>query len=241
WAQREQPVATQESKSDAVDDNPVADSEPLSEDEIRLVASSSKHTLDDPIPTVYTQTQSRRESSGNLPGGLDSLTLEDDIVLEDPPDNEEDPVDHRNPTSLGDPEGNEALVLPPPDAEESLDDKDSNETTNFPNRRKISREDAKKMVNLLDGIIKSSLHGHGRTHVSSLGEVVRTRVEFMAGTLNLIVETGMGLIGASETAAIVFCQGKWAARVVRLWIRAFQEDNTLPTNVYGTWNGSVME
>ncbi|CAE6448640.1 unnamed protein product, partial [Rhizoctonia solani] len=185
---------------------------------------------------MYTQTQSCRESSGNLPGGLDSLTLKDDIVLEDPPDNEEDPVDHRNPMSLGDPEGNEALVLPPSDAKESLDDEDSNKTTNFPNQRKILRGDAKKMVNLLDGIIKLSLHGHRRTCVSSLGKVVRTRVEFMARTLKLIVETGMGLIGASETAAIVFCQGKWAVRVVCSWIQAFQEDNTLPTNVYGTWN-----
>ncbi|EUC58188.1 tyrosine kinase catalytic domain protein, partial [Rhizoctonia solani AG-3 Rhs1AP] len=63
----------------------------------------------------------------------------------------------------------------------------------------------------------------------------------MAGTLNLIVESNLKLINASLTAAVVFGRGQWAARQVRKWIRIFQKENRLPTNVYGTWNASVME
>ncbi|CAE6454531.1 unnamed protein product [Rhizoctonia solani] len=65
--------------------------------------------------------------------------------------------------------------------------------------------------------------------------------KLMAGTLNLMIETNKQLMDASMMAAAAFCWGTWAARQVCKWIRTFQHDNKLPTNLYGTWNGSIME
>jgi hypothetical protein len=112
------------------------------------------------------------------------------------------------------------------------------ETSNW---KPIPRAEAVAMVKELQRMMDSSIHGHGRTRVSSFGDVVLTRLQFMAGTLNLMVEMNKNLVEASQTAAAVFLRGPWAARQVCKWIRAFQVDQKLPTNLYSNWNGSVME
>lgn len=42
-------------------------------------------------------------------------------------------------------------------------------------------------------------------------------------------------------AAAAVGRGEWAARQTCEWIRKFQESDELPTNVYGTWNASIIE
>ncbi|KEP45155.1 DDE family endonuclease [Rhizoctonia solani 123E] len=201
------------------------------------VASSSRVTLE-MMPTAYTP-----ESPNILAETLDNLTIgspqEGNIVFEDPPEDEDDPVDDRNRSSLADPEENESLILPPPDAKEPQDNED--EGSGSINRRQIPQAKAKELLTELSKIIKESFHGYGRHRICTLGDVVLTRLQLMAGTLNFMVESGLKLIDASETAAVAFLRGKWAARQVRKWIRAYQSNGELPTNVYGTWNESVIE
>ena len=48
--------------------------------------------------------------------------LDDDIIMEDPPNDVVDPVDDRNLPSLGEPEGDEACYLPPPEDPQTDDD-----------------------------------------------------------------------------------------------------------------------
>ncbi|CAE6511016.1 unnamed protein product [Rhizoctonia solani] len=199
------------------------------------VALSSGFTLDDEITTIYTNTQLPHtpESPNELAGNVDNLTLEapleDDIALEDPLDHVKDPVDYRNPSGLAEPEKDEASALPPPPTEEPQDEEDPSESSKSINRKQISCDEAKKMVTALNEIIDSSLQGIGKTRVSTLGDVVLTRLRFMAGTLNLIVEMGLKLTEASVTAAVVFGRGKRGAQQVRKWIRAYQKENKLPT------------
>ncbi|CCO37871.1 hypothetical protein BN14_12031 [Rhizoctonia solani AG-1 IB] len=231
--------APQELESDTGSNNPGAGSQPLSASESQPIASSSKLTLDDDIHVQLDYTHERSNSPAE---GLASLTrkvtLEDDIELEDPPEIIEDPSDQRNPSSLAEEEEEEEEEdLPAPGGEEPQTDEDSKKN----NRTRISKESARTMVCELNQIIQSSFHGHGRRRICTLGDVVLTRLRLMAGTLNLMVETTMNMMDASVTAAVVFRRGKWAARQVRAWIRTFQKDNKLPTNVYGTWNGSVIE
>ncbi|CAE6386941.1 unnamed protein product [Rhizoctonia solani] len=244
-SQQVQPAAIPELDSNAESNDPAQISEPLPTPDSYAIASSSKVTLEIHTAYIHTQSYHAPRSPDNLVGSLDNLTLEDpqedDIVLEDPPDDEEDPADNRNPLSLADAEGDEARGLPPKTSEESEDEEESNKETELPNQKQISQAEAKEMVTALHEIIQSSLHGHGRNRVSSLGDHVLTRLRFMAGTLNFIVERDLKLMDASLTAAVAYGRGKWAARQVRKWIRVFQKENMLPTSVYGTWNGSVME
>ncbi|KAB5587470.1 hypothetical protein CTheo_9092 [Ceratobasidium theobromae] len=170
-------------------------------------------------------------------GGLTlNVTADKDIVLEDPPEDTDDPVGSRNPESLADQGDGDTS---PSEAGES--EENSDENYKYINKQPIPRDEAKELVTALNKIIQTSFHGHGRTRTCSLGDVMLIRLRFMAGTLNLIVERGWGLIEASQVAAVVFGQGEWAARQARTWIRVFQETNVLPTNVYGTWNESVIE
>ncbi|EUC58846.1 hypothetical protein RSOL_281530, partial [Rhizoctonia solani AG-3 Rhs1AP] len=210
------------------------------------VDSASNDTLHSEKPAAYMHTSlsDTPESPEKLAGNLSNLTLEaqlgDDIVLEDPPNNDdEDPLDAQNPLSLAEPEGVEAPALHLSNTEKPQDDQD--EPSDLMNWRPITQDNAKEMSDKLNEFIKSSFHGHGWTRVSSLGEVVLTRVRFMVGTLNLISGMDMALTNASLTAAVVFGWGEWAARQVRKWIRGYQKYGNLPTNVYGTWNESVME
>ncbi|CUA68743.1 hypothetical protein RSOLAG22IIIB_13833 [Rhizoctonia solani] len=231
-------VATQEPNTNTESNDPVTSPKPRLASDSDPVASTSAITLE--LHDAYSRRQSPDipESPKDLLEGLDNLTLEplpcNKIVLEDPPEDTEDPIYQQNPLSLADPEGDEALALPPTDSKEPS-------ISEFSNRKPISQDKAKRMADSLNQIIQSSFHGHGRRRICTLGDVVLTRLQLMAGTLNLMVEMGLKFIGASLTAAVVFGRGKWAARQVRIWIRAFQMEGRLPTNVYGTWNGSVME
>ncbi|KAF8675171.1 hypothetical protein RHS04_06754 [Rhizoctonia solani] len=148
--------------------------------------------------------------------------LDDNVVLKDPPKDEEDPTDNWNLPSLADPENNQNPNLPPP--KEPKSDEDSSRKGEPTNQGQISPKKAKEMVKELQEFIDLSFHGHGKTCACSLGNVVLTQLQFMAGTLNLMVETEMKLIEASKTAAF-----------------AFKGEGKLPTNVYGTWNRTVME
>ncbi|QRW10291.1 DDE superfamily endonuclease [Ceratobasidium sp. AG-Ba] len=212
----------------------------------RPINSGSNDTLHREEPAAYAHIPSSDtpESPDKLAENMNNLALEaqpgDDIVLEDPPnDDDEDSVDARNPSSLAEPEGDEAPELHLSNTEVLEDDID--EPSDPTKWRPIPRDEAKAMSDKLNAFIKSSFHGHGRARVSSLGEVVLTWVRFMVGTLNLIAGMDMTLTNASLTAAVVFGRGEWAARQVRKWIREYQKEGGLPTNVYGTWNESVME
>ncbi|KAJ1307081.1 hypothetical protein OPQ81_001200 [Rhizoctonia solani] len=71
------------------------------------------------------QPYSTPESPDNIVGSLDNPTLEvlnDSVVLEDPPEDVEDPIYLRNLLSLAESEGDEVSALPPVDAEEPHDD-----------------------------------------------------------------------------------------------------------------------
>ncbi|QRV83075.1 DDE superfamily endonuclease [Ceratobasidium sp. AG-Ba] len=203
-------------------------------------ASSSKVTLDDQPPIEHTQTQLNHTIENLKDLALDP-SLEHDIVLEDPPDDEEDPPDDRNPRSLADPEGDEASALPPIDSQESQDDSSPADATEKTNRKPIPHDEAKVMVSELNKIIESSFHGHGARRISTLGDVVLRRLRLMTGTLNLIIVKEMKLIEASQLAAVVCGRGDWAARQVRVWIRAYQKELKLPTYVNSTWGESVIE
>ncbi|CUA68279.1 hypothetical protein RSOLAG22IIIB_13675 [Rhizoctonia solani] len=209
------------------------------------IALSSKTTLDDEIHTthVHTQFHETAEGTNELTGSLNALELEaslldDDIVLELPPEDVVDPVDDRNPPSLGEPEGDEARYLPP--LGDPQTDDDSGEKVQ-PNRKPTLLEEAKMLVDKLHEIIESSFHGRGKKRKSTFGDVGLSRLRYMAGTLNLMVQSGVKLTKASESASYAFFKGKWTARRVRVWIRAFQKDGTLPPNLYGNWSDSVLE
>ncbi|CAE6422833.1 unnamed protein product [Rhizoctonia solani] len=173
------------------------------------IALSSKTTLDDRIHTthIHTQFHNTAESTDELTGSLNALGLEaplldNDIVLEVPPNDVVDPIDDRNLPSLGEPEGDEARYLPPPKDPQTDDDSDENSQ---PNRKPIPHEEAKMLVDKLNNIIESSFHGRGKKRTSTFGDVGLSRLRYMAGTLNLMVETGLKLTKASESAAFVFC------------------------------------
>ncbi|CCO31561.1 hypothetical protein RSOLAG1IB_10954 [Rhizoctonia solani AG-1 IB] len=192
---------------------------------------------------MHTRFHKTAEITDELTGSLNALGLEaplldDDVILEDPPNEVVDPTDDRNIPSLGEPEGDEVHYIPPPEDPQTDDDSGENSQ---PNRKPIPHEEAKMMVDKLNKIIESSFRGRGKKRTSTLGDVGLSRLRYMAGTLNLMVKTGLKLTKASESAAYVFCRVKWTARRVRVWIRDFQRDGTLPTNLYGTWNDSVLE
>ncbi|KEP45062.1 DDE family endonuclease [Rhizoctonia solani 123E] len=178
---------------------------------------SQSQALDDPDGLVK-----------NLDGLALGVASDEKIVLEDPPEDTDDPEWSRSPQSLADPEGDEGL--PPP---ESL--------AEGPDENVDENNKVKEMAASLNELYQTSLHGYGRHCICTLGEVVANRVRFMLGTLNLMIQKGWGLLDASSTAAIVFGRGEWAARQVRTWIRAYQGENKLPTSVYSSWNASVIE
>ncbi|CAE6336052.1 unnamed protein product, partial [Rhizoctonia solani] len=100
-----------------------------------LIASSSAMTLEqyDELYHKYIQIEPPgvSPSPNNIVGSLCSLTLEvqseDEIVLEDPPNNTENhnPADNWNFQSLAEPKEDKALDLPPPTtAKDPNDDKD---------------------------------------------------------------------------------------------------------------------
>ncbi|KAF8750272.1 hypothetical protein RHS01_09357 [Rhizoctonia solani] len=174
------------------------------------VALSSQFTPHDKIPPNYTHSQLHcaSKSPDKLAGNLDALTLEvpqldDNVVLEDPPNNEEDPTDNWNLPSLADPENNQNPNLPPP--KEPKVDEDSSRKGEPTNQGQISLKKAKGMVEELQEFIELSFYGYGKMHVCSLGNVVLTQLWFMAGTPNLMVEMEMKLIVVSTMAAFVFC------------------------------------
>jgi hypothetical protein len=107
--------------------------------------------------------------------------------------------------------------------------------------RLVPKDEAKAMSNCLNNFTNSLFHGHGQMHVCILDKVVLTWVQLMVGSLNLIVGMNMTLLNASLTEAVVFGWGEWVAQQVCKWIREYQRDGNIPTNVYGTWNESVME
>ncbi|QRW01226.1 DDE family endonuclease [Ceratobasidium sp. AG-Ba] len=190
------------------------------------INSGSNDTLHREEPATYAHIPSSDtpESPNKLAENMNNLALEaqpgDDIVLEDPPNNDdEDSVDAQNPSSLTEPEGDEAPELHLSNTEVLEDDID--EPSDPTKWRPIPQDEAKAMSDKLNAFIKSSFHGHRRARVSSLGEVVLTRVRFMVGTLNLIAGMDMTLTNASLTAAVVFGGGNG------------QRDNT--------WNELVME
>ncbi|QRV82910.1 DDE family endonuclease [Ceratobasidium sp. AG-Ba] len=175
---------------------------------------------------------------------MNNLALEaqpgDDIVLEDPPNNDnKDSVDTWNPSSLAEPEGDKAPELHLSNTKVLEDNID--EPSDPTKWRPILCNEAKAMSDKLNAFIKSSFYRHGQARVSSLGEVVLTRVRFMVGTLNLIAGMDVTLTNASLMAAVVFGWGEWAVQQVCKWIWEYQKEGRLPTNVYGTWNESVME
>ncbi|QRW09670.1 DDE family endonuclease [Ceratobasidium sp. AG-Ba] len=210
------------------------------------IDSGNKDTLHDEERAAYAHIplSNTPESLNKLAENMNDLVLEaqpqDDIVLEDPPNNDdEDPLDAWNPLSLAEPKGDEALEIHHSNTEVLEDDID--EPSNPTKWRPIPWDEAKAMSDKLNAFIQSSFHGHRQAHISSLGEVVLTRVWFMVGTLNLIAGTDMTLTNTSLTAAVVCGRGEWAVRQVCKWIREYQKEGGLPTNVYGTWNESVME
>ncbi|CAE6483468.1 unnamed protein product [Rhizoctonia solani] len=110
-------------------DSPTETSEPGPSYRSHLVASSSKFTLDTYDAYTYAKSHSAPQPPDNLVRNLENLALnvplEDEVVLEDPPDDEEDPADNRNPLSLADYDDNEALDLPPLPVEDSVLGKDT--------------------------------------------------------------------------------------------------------------------
>lgn len=109
------------------------------------------------------------------------------------------------------------------------------------NNQPIPKDEADKMIRALDTIIADSFSGHGKSRHSSLGEVTLSRVRLMTSSLRLRCALDCGLKKASELAAVSVGRGVWAARQTRRWIRHFQTTNELPKNIYGIWNGSVIE
>ncbi|KAJ1301657.1 hypothetical protein OPQ81_008897 [Rhizoctonia solani] len=72
------------------------------------------------------QPYSTPKSPNNIVGSLDNPTLrvlDNSVVLEDPPEDIEDLIYLRNPSSLAEPKGDEVSALPPVDAKEPHDDK----------------------------------------------------------------------------------------------------------------------
>jgi hypothetical protein len=67
------------------------------------------------------------------------------------------------------------------------------------------------LVDKLNKIIELSFCGRGKKRTSTLGDVGLSQLHYMAGTLNLMVETGLKLTKGSKLAAYVFCQAKWTA------------------------------
>ncbi|KAG8726390.1 hypothetical protein FRC11_000237, partial [Ceratobasidium sp. 423] len=161
------------------------------------VDSASNDTLHHEEPTTYMHTSSSNtpESPKKLTGNLSNLTLEaqlgDNIVLEDPPnDNDEDPLnaqnplsltepeedevpalhlsnteepaDAQNPSSLTEPEEDEAPALHLSDTEEPKDNKDK--PSDPMKWRPIPWDEAKEMSYKLNKFITSSFHGHGQMH-----------------------------------------------------------------------------
>ncbi|KAB5587763.1 hypothetical protein CTheo_8794 [Ceratobasidium theobromae] len=164
-------------------------------------------------------------------------TQGEDIILEDLPEDFEDFPGSQNLLSLADPI-QDGENLPPCEPTEEADEDENKKRVNT---QPIPIEEAKKMIVELDRVILTSFHGHGKTQVCSLGHVMLTQLQFMVRTLRLLVWKNLGLTDASLTAAVVFGWGEWAAQQVHTWIQAFQESNTIPSNVYGQWNGSVIE
>ncbi|CAE6338182.1 unnamed protein product [Rhizoctonia solani] len=127
------------------------------------IALSSKVMLDNKIPTSESPEKLARSLDGLM---LEAPLLEDNIVLEELPNNETDPVYYPNHSSLVDPEEHETANLPPPPVKEP-----EGEPTN---QKQISHEDTQMMLDKLSKLISLSLHRHGKMHISTLGNVVLT-------------------------------------------------------------------
>ncbi|KAB5587657.1 hypothetical protein CTheo_8903 [Ceratobasidium theobromae] len=87
----------------------------------------------------------------------------------------------------------------------------------------------------------NSYKGQGKTRRSTFDEVTLSRIRLMLMSLRLSRALGCGLIKGTSLAAAAVGQAKWAACSTHQWIHEFWRTNTLPANLQGIWNHSIIE
>ncbi|QRV83689.1 DDE family endonuclease [Ceratobasidium sp. AG-Ba] len=176
------------------------------------IDSGNKDTLHHKEPAAYAHIplSNTPESPDKLAENMNDLALEaqpeDDIVLEDPPNNDdEDPLDAWNPSSLAEPEGDEALEIHHSDTEVLEDDID---------------EHSAYIQSWRSSTHSGTVYGWDFELDRRDGYDLYQR----------IFDSGSG----------VWLGGMGSATSLQVDSRVPKEGD-LPTNVYGTWNESVME